>query len=109
LIDIVHCCLAASLTQTAAEHPTKSFAKPARLLVTCNPDLAQRTERLTLTWTTYEELLEHRFGAELEIVDRASEIAGLKEHLEGLEACLARLKEPVSGILDQAHPRRFPA
>jgi hypothetical protein len=52
------------------------------------PDLAQRLDRLTLTWTTYEELLEHRFGADHDIVNRPSKITGLKEHLEALVAAM---------------------
>jgi hypothetical protein len=50
--------------------------------------LAERLERLTLTWTTYEELLANRFGAELDIVDRPAEITGLKQHLEALVAAM---------------------
>jgi hypothetical protein len=52
------------------------------------PELAQRLDRLTLTWTTYEELLEQQFGPQLDIVDLPSEIKGLKEHLEALAAAM---------------------
>ena len=52
------------------------------------PDLIQRLERLTLTWTTYEELLAYRFGADLDIVNRPSEITGLKDYLEALVAAM---------------------
>jgi len=48
------------------------------------PDLSERVQRLTLTWTTYEELLVHRFGADLDIVESPSTICGMTEHLEAL-------------------------
>ena len=38
--------------------------------------------------TTYEELLAHRFGVALDIVDSPSTICGMKEHLEELAVAL---------------------
>jgi hypothetical protein len=52
------------------------------------PQLSERIGRLAVQWITYEEILQSHFDADLDIVQGADRIGGLKEHLRGLVSAM---------------------